>query len=113
MIRKALSFERSREGSWSKAANARAEFHLSQILKERGTAPDEAQQLASRAESILASLLPLNTLDAIEPGDEIAQFDYMQPVFDGRFVGRKLLRYVTNAPVLSIVHQLSVIEPVN
>lgn len=96
---KALALERMRKGSWPEAAVARTEFHLSQVLTQQGKDPDEAQQLASRARSVLASLLPLNPLDGgVEEDDELALFDHLQPVFDGRFTGRALLKYVSNHP---------------
>ena len=94
-MRKALSLERSRKGSWPEAAAARTEFHLSQILTEQGKDLDEAQQLTSQARSVLAKVLPLDPLDGVEAGDELALFDHLQPVFDGRFTGRTILRYVS------------------
>lgn len=94
-MRRALAIERSRKESWSEAANARTEFHLSQILETQGKEPDEAQQLAAQSRSVLSRLLPLNPLGEVDPGDEIALFDHLQPVFDGRFTGRTLLKYVS------------------
>ena len=94
-MRKALALERSRKGSWPEAANARAEFHLSQILQEQGKEPEEARQLASQARTVLARLLPIYPLNGVESGDELALFDHLQPVFDGRFAGRTLLKYVS------------------
>lgn len=93
---KALSLERLRKGSWPEAAVARTEFHLSQILMQQGKDLDEAQQLASQARTVLAKLLPLHPLDGVEAGDELALFDHLQPVFDGRFTGRTLLKYVSD-----------------
>ncbi|KAL8941508.1 MAG: hypothetical protein Q9216_002190 [Gyalolechia sp. 2 TL-2023] len=97
-MRKALALEESRKGSWPEAANARAEFHLSQILKEQGKEPVEAQQLESQARIVLARLLPSNPLEEVEPDDELAFFDHLQPVFDGRFAGKTLLKYVSKKP---------------
>ena len=94
-MRKVLALEQSRKGSWSDAANARAEFHLSQILKEQNKDLEEGQRLASRARTVFAQLLHFNPLGEVEPGDEIALFDHLQPVFDGRFTGRALLKYVS------------------
>ena len=94
-MKKALALAQSRKESWSEVANARTEFCLSQILNERGKEPDLARQLESQARSVLARLLPLNPLDGVEPGDDIALFDHLQPVFDGRFAGRTLLKYVS------------------
>lgn len=99
LMSKALTLERMRKGSWPEAAVARTEFHLSQILTQQGKDLDEAQQLESRARSVLASLLPLNPLDGgVEEEDELALFDHLQPVFDGRFTGRALLKYMSNHP---------------
>ena len=94
-MRKALDLEKSRKGSWSEAANARTQFHLSQILVEQGKEPEEVQQLASLAREVLVRLLSLNPLGEVKPEDELALFDHLQPVFAGRFVGSKLLRYVS------------------
>ncbi|MCJ1467362.1 hypothetical protein MMC07_005986 [Pseudocyphellaria aurata] len=97
IMSKALSLESMRKGSWPEAAVARTEFHLSQILTQQGKDLDEAQQLASRARAVLAHILPLNPLDcgSVEAADELALFDHVQPVFDGRFTGRTLLKYVS------------------
>ena len=94
-MRKALTLERSRKGSWSEAANARTAFRLSQILEEQGKDLEESRQLAADARLVLARLLPLNPLEGVAAGDEIALFDHLQPVFDGRFAGRSLLKYVS------------------
>ena len=97
-MRKILTLEQSRKGSLPEVANARTEFHLSQILIEQGKDLDEAQQLESRAKTVLTRLLPLNPLGEVRPGDEIALFDHLQPVFDGRFAGTKLLGYLSEKP---------------
>ncbi|KAL9598499.1 MAG: hypothetical protein Q9219_004472 [cf. Caloplaca sp. 3 TL-2023] len=94
-MRKALALEGTRKGTWPEAANARAEYHLSQILKEQGKEQNEAQQLESKARVILDRLLPSHPLNGVESGDELALFDHLQPVFDGRFAGRTLLKYVS------------------
>ena len=101
-IRKALNLEHSRKGSWSEAAVARAEFHLSLILKQQRDKNDddedeEAAQLAASARKVLAKLLPLDPLPSgvvVKEEDELALFDHLQPVFDGRFTGRAFLGYV-------------------
>ena len=93
---KALALESMRKGFWPEAAVARTEFHLSQVLTRQGKDLDEAQQLASRARNVLASVLPLNPLDVgVGIDDELALFDHMQPVFNGRFTGRTLLKYLS------------------
>lgn len=38
--------------------------------------------------------MPLEALGEVREGDELARFDYVQPIFDGRFTGRGLLGYV-------------------
>ena len=102
----ALSFERLRPGTWPEAAVARTEFHLSQILKQQqqqqqqqqqGKDPEEADQLASRARTVLTRLLKSNPLPGVDAEDELALFDHLQPVFDGRFTGRGLLKYVSTS----------------
>lgn len=94
-MRDALSLEKSRPCSWPEEAVARTQFHLSQILTERGKEYEaEAQQLASQARKILERPIPLDPLTGVDAKDELALFDYIQPVFDGRFTGRSLLPYV-------------------
>ncbi|KAL8722293.1 MAG: hypothetical protein Q9225_001198 [Loekoesia sp. 1 TL-2023] len=107
-MRKALALEGSRKGSWPEAANARAEFHLSQILKEQGKETDEAQKLESQSRTALARLLPPNPLEGVEPGDELALFDHLQPVFDGRFAGRTLLKYVSEKQKGSSINEIPI-----
>ncbi|MCJ1381135.1 hypothetical protein MMC17_004244 [Xylographa soralifera] len=95
-MRKALTLSQSRPMSWSEAAVARTEFHLSQVLHEQGKDLGEAEALASRAKVALTRLLPLaDPLGDVDVGDELALFDHLQPVFDGRFTGRALLKYVS------------------
>lgn len=100
----ALSLERLRPGTWPEAAIARTEFHLSQILKQQQQQqqqdkdPEEADQLASKARTVLTRLLKINPLEGVDVADELALFDHLQPVFDGRFTGRDLLKYVSSAP---------------
>lgn len=96
LMTQALSLERLRTGTWPEAAVARTEFHLSQILNQQDKDPEEAHQLASRARTVSTRLLPLHPLDGVEAEDELALFDHLQPVFDGRFTGRGLLKYVSN-----------------
>ena len=94
-MRKALALEQSRPGLWPEAAVARTEFHLSQILIEQGEDLREAEVLASHARDVLARLLPLvEPLGEVDVEDELALFDHLQPVFDGRFTGRSLLKFV-------------------
>ncbi|KAL9120118.1 MAG: hypothetical protein Q9187_003322, partial [Circinaria calcarea] len=126
LIRHALTSSYSRPGSWSEAAVARAEFHLSQILTQQDKGLEEAQELAAKAREVLGRLLPLSPVEAdvavevgkevegkegvekqnmgkeaeertktgMENWDELSQFDHLQPVFDGRFTGRRLLGYL-------------------
>lgn len=92
----ALSLERLRPGTWPQAAVARTQFHLSQILKmQENKDPDQSLQLASSAQTVLDQLLPHHPLDRVAPTHELALFDHLQPVFDGRFTGRDLLGYVS------------------
>ena len=94
-MRKALALEQSRPGLWPEAAVARTEFHLSQILIEQGEDLGEAEMLTSHARDVLARLLPLvEPLGEVDVEDELALFDHLQPVFDGRFTGTSLLKYV-------------------
>lgn len=97
----ALSLERLRPGTWPEAAVARTEFHLSQILKQqqdKNPEEEQADQLASKARTVLTKLLALNPLAGVEVAaeeDQLALFDHLQPVFDGRFTGRDLLKYLS------------------
>lgn len=73
---------------------ARTEFHLSTILTQKKKNPDWAEKLMQSARSTLDKLLPLNPLDGVPPEHELALFDHIQPIFDGRFTGTLLLQYV-------------------
>lgn len=94
-MRDALALDGNRRDSYPEAAVARTEFHLSQILRERGGDIEEADALATSARGVLAKLLPLNRLVGVLKEHELALFDHIQPVFDGRFTGRQLLYYVS------------------
>jgi len=94
-MRDALTLEHSRRDQYPEAAVARTEFHLSQILRRQGKDLEEAEKLLSAARRVLDKLLPLNPLEGVPPEHEIALFDHIQPIFDGRFTGMFLLQYVT------------------
>jgi hypothetical protein len=87
--------ERVDKRVWPEAAVARTEFHLSQIIKQRGKDTAEAEGLKTKARSVLSKLLPYDPLDGVSEEDEIALFDHLQPVFGGRFTGLSLLKYIS------------------
>ena len=93
-MREALGLENTRRDLYPEAAVARTEFHLSQILKQKRKNPDWADNLLRSARSTLEKLLPLNPLQGVAPEHELALFDHIQPIFDGRFTGTMLLQYV-------------------
>ena len=64
-------------------------------MQEQRKETELARELESRARLVLKELLPKNPLEGVEEVEEIALFDHLQPVFDGRFAGRKLLKYVS------------------
>jgi len=55
---------------------------------------EQANELEVASREVLGRLLELNPLQGVGPGDELALFDHIQPVFDGRFTGRSLLQYL-------------------
>ena len=87
--------ERGGRNFWPDAAVARTQFHLYQILTERGNPGAEATWLATQARAVLSRLLPFDPLDGVEEADEGALFDHLQPVFGGRFTGLTLIKYVS------------------
>ena len=87
--------ERAGKNFWPEAAVARTQFHLHQILTERGSPSAEAMRLATEARAVLSRLLPFDPLDGVKEEDEGALFDHLQPVFGGRFTGVSLLNYVS------------------
>jgi hypothetical protein len=93
-MREALGLDNTRRDLYPEAAVARTEFHLSLILKQKKKNPDWADNLLRSARSTLEKLLPLNPLDGVPPEHELALFDHIQPIFDGRFTGTMLLQYV-------------------
>jgi hypothetical protein len=87
--------ERAGKNFWPEAAVARTQFHLYQILTERGNSGAEATWLATEARAVLSRLLPFDPLDGVKEEDEGALFDHLQPVFGGRFTGLTLIKYVS------------------
>jgi hypothetical protein len=86
--------ERAEKGFWPDAAVARTEFHLAQIIRQRGKDSAEADGLITKARSVLSRLLPYDPLEGVSVEDELALFDHLQPVFGGRFTGTSLLKYI-------------------
>jgi hypothetical protein len=87
--------ERGGKNFWPEAAVARTQFHLHQILKEKGKPTAETEYFAKEARAVLSLLLPFDPLAGVKEEDEAALFDHLQPVFGGRFTGRSLFKYVS------------------
>lgn len=90
--------ERGGRNFWPDAAVARTKYHLSQVLTEKeGKLTKEAEQLAMEAKDVLSKLLPYDpdSIIATKEEDSGALFDHLQPVFSGRFLGLRLLDYVS------------------
>lgn len=87
-----MNLEQQRKGTYSAGANARTQFRLAQILRTQKKDLDRVLELEASARKVLAELLPAHPLDKVD--DEIALYDHLQPVFDGRFAGRSLLKHV-------------------
>ena len=87
--------ERGVNNFWPEAAVARTQFHLHQILIEKGKLTEEAQYFATEARAVLSRLLPFDSLDGVKEEDEGALFDHLQPVFGGRFTGLTLINYIS------------------
>ena len=94
-MRDALGLEDSRRNLYPEAAVARTEFYLARILREQKKGLEEAEKLDVSAREVLDKLLPLNPLENVPKEHEMALFDHIQPVFDGRFTGSDLLGYVS------------------
>jgi hypothetical protein len=96
-MRQILDLEASREGYCPEAVLARVKFHLSNLLQDQKKSPEEAEQLSESSRRTLRALMETQSLDAlkdVKDNDELAIFDHLQPVFDGRFIGRDILRYL-------------------
>jgi hypothetical protein len=87
--------ERGGKNFWPDAAVARTQFHLHQILTEKGKPTAETEALAAQARAVLSRLLPFDPLNGVKEGDEGALFDHLQPVFGARFTGLTLIKYVS------------------
>jgi hypothetical protein len=87
--------ERGGKNFWPDAAVARTQFHLHQILTEKGQPSSETEHLAMEAREVLSRLLPFDPLNGVKKEDEGALFDHLQPVFGGRFTGLTLIKYVS------------------
>jgi hypothetical protein len=87
--------ERMGKNFWPEAAVARTKFHLHQIITKERIPTPEAEYLATEAKAVLSRLLPFDPLDGVKEEDAGALFDHLQPVFDGRFTGMTLMKYVS------------------
>jgi hypothetical protein len=97
-MRHVLALEASREGTCLEAAVARTKFHLAMVLQQQQKNPEEARGLAETSRMSLSSLIkshPLDALKDVKDKHELALFDHLQPVFDGRFTGRDILPYLS------------------
>ena len=97
-MRQILDLDTSREGFCPEAVIARTKFHLAKILQDQKASPEEAEELFESSRRTLRVLIETQSLDAlkdVKDEHELALFDHLQPVFDGRFIGRDILRYLT------------------
>ena len=94
-MRKVLDFEKARKDSCPETAFARTQFHLSQVLVKQNKNLKEAEQLSKMARKVLERTHPLEDLKNVAEEHELAKFDHLQPVFDGRFTGLSILKYVS------------------
>lgn len=93
-MRTALDLANMKKATYSDAAIARTQFHLSEIITQQRKNSREARELGQTARSILERPHPLNNLNRVLQEHELALFDHLQPVFDGRFTGMWILEYI-------------------
>jgi len=88
------AIESAKNSRFPEEALGRAQFHLSKILREQGIEKEEADRLETNALNILNKYSPYASefLRGIE--DPMVMFDDLQSIFDGRFTGRQLLKYI-------------------
>lgn len=77
-----------------KEALGRAQYHLSQILREQEIEEGEAQKLEANGLRILDEFSQYASKFLKGSNDKMAMFDDLQPIFDGRFTGQMLLTYM-------------------
>ena len=97
-MRRFLSLATSNDDSYPDAAIARTKFHLSNILRQQDKCLAEAQELKETSMQTLRALTESQCLEAlkdVKDEHELALFDHLQPVFDGRFTGRHILAYLS------------------
>jgi hypothetical protein len=88
------AIESAKNSRFPEEALGRAQFHLSKILREQTVEKEEADKLETNALIILNKYSPYTSefLRGIE--DSMVLFDDLQSIFDGRFTGRELLKYM-------------------
>ena len=97
-MRRFLSLATPNDDSCPEAAIARTRFHLSNILRQQDKCLAEAQELKETSMQTLRALTESQCLEAlkdVKDDHELALFDHLQPVFDGRFTGRHILAYLS------------------
>jgi len=97
-MRRFLSLATSRDDSCPEAAIARTRFHLSSVLRQQEKSVAEAKELEDTSLQTLRALNESQCLEAlkdVKDEHQLALFDHLQPVFDGRFTGLHILEYLS------------------
>ncbi len=83
-----------RSSGWAAEAQARAKYHLATLYEETGREPKEAQKLKLEARKLVDEYRNYAPKAVLSSEDEAVILDDMQPTFQGRFTGRRLLRHM-------------------
>lgn len=97
-MRKVLALEGSRAGSCPEATVGRTQLHLAKILQQQNKNLEEAEKLAKISRKTLQLLIKAQSLEAlkdVKDEHELALFDHLQHVFEGRFLGKHILAYLS------------------
>ena len=86
--------ECARTSKFPEEALGRAQLHLSKMFREQGIEEEDAKKLEADALKVLGeySQYASDFLKGVE--DPMTLFDDLQSIFDGRFTGRQLLKYM-------------------
>lgn len=75
-------------------ALGRAQLHLSRIYKEQGLDNDETRALEAKGLKVLAKYSQYVSKGILGVEDDMVAFDDLQSIFDGRFTGTRLLKWM-------------------
>ena len=84
----------AKNSKFPEEALGRAQYHLSKMFREQGIEEDDADRLEAQGLKVLGKYSQYASEFLKGVDNPMTLFDDLQSIFDGRFTGQQLVRYM-------------------